>query len=929
MEKQRRFVHLILSFLIIFSILSTAKGDALAQSTDPENKAIELLGRLTPEERVGQLFLITFKGPDTGSRTQIYDLISRHHIGGVVLLAENDNFLAAEQTLPIALTLTRQLQINEYNASSQQMEDPVTGDPFRPAFIPLFIALSQEGDGYPYDQIVNGLSPLPSQMAIGATWDPELARQVGKVMGQELSYLGINMILGPSLDVLESPLTDTGSDLGVRTFGGDPYWVGEMGKAFIAGLHEGADSQMAVVAKHFPGFGSSDRLPEQEVATVRKSLEQLKLIELAPFFAVTGDAPDEASTVDALLTSHIRYQGFHENIRATTKPISLDPQALSQLMAIPQFSEWRDNGGVMVSYDLGGQAIRKFYESTGQTFAGRWVARDAFQAGNDLLYIGDISSLEDPESYSALLRTLDYFSQKYREDEAFAMRVDESVLRILTLKYKLYGGNFSLTGSLGPNSIPGSVGKSLQVSFDVAQRGATLVNPSQSDLDTIIPEPPGRNDMIVFITDVRTDRQCSNCPLQYIIEPDGLEQVVIRLYSPGAGGQVPPGNLLSYTFNDLQAMLDSGPGVVQIENDIKAASWVVFSMLNADPAERSSTALKQFLGQRPDLIQGKKLIAFAFNAPYYLDSTEISKLTAYYSLYSKTPKSIDVAARLLFRETRAEGALPVTVSGAGYNLNEAVLPNPAQVIPLLLDIPPEATPTAEGTAQPQPAVDLRIGSTISVRTGVILDHNGHQVPDNTIVRFIVTRGESAAPVTYETTTIDGVAQAVVRIESSGRLDIRVESESAKQSDVLIFEVPPAEGVTPVPTETPSPTPTATLEPTQTPTPSPTPTETPIPEPVQTGFGDWFLALLISAGIGGAVYWLTSLLGQVRWGIRAALLALLGGMLAYLYLALNLPGSQAVIASGRPWGVIGVALVGAMIGSGAGFGWKALQKAPKG
>ena len=43
-------------------------------------------------------------------------------------------------------------------------------------------------------------------------------------------------------------------------------------------------------------------------------------------------------------------------------------------------------------------------------------------------------------------------------------------------------------------------------------------------------------------------------------------------------------------------------------------------------------------------------MVFAFNAPYYLDATDISKLTAYYAFYSKINPFIDVAARILFQE---------------------------------------------------------------------------------------------------------------------------------------------------------------------------------------------------------------------------------------------------------------------------------------
>jgi beta-N-acetylhexosaminidase len=72
-----------------------------------------------------------------------------------------------------------------------------------------------------------------------------------------------------------------------------------MGQAFISGIHQGSNNKMVVAAKHFPGFGGSDRLPEEEVATVRSSLEQLKQIDLAPFFAVTGNAPNPESVTDA------------------------------------------------------------------------------------------------------------------------------------------------------------------------------------------------------------------------------------------------------------------------------------------------------------------------------------------------------------------------------------------------------------------------------------------------------------------------------------------------------------------------------------------------------------------------------------------------------------------------------------------------------
>ena len=921
--------HSIIIILVIGLLLPLTIGEAapILPAHDSSVLAQALLERLTPEERVGQLFLVTFTGPEAGASSSasglIYDLIVNHHIGGVVLEADNNNFLGQDQTISTLVSLADQIQRNEYNASLLPQENPVTNEPFTPAFIPLFIAISQDGDGYPYDQLLSGLTPLPSQMAQGATWNPELARQVGNVLGNELSILGINMLLGPSLDVLETSYSERGGDLGIRSFGGDPYWVGKMGQAFITGLHQG-NNELAVIAKHFPGFGGSDRLPEDEVATVRSSLEQLKQIELAPFFSVTGNAPSAEATTDGLLVSHIRYQGFQGNIRATTRPVSFDAQALSQLLALPQFDSWRQAGGITVSDDLGSRAVRRFYDPTGQTFNGLFVARDAFLAGNDMLYLGNFVSSGDEDSYTSILRTLAFFAQKYREDAAFAERVDDSVSRILTLKYSLYDNAFSLTETLPNYNAVNSLGQAEEVTFEVARQAATLISPPVEELNDTLPSPPGRNDNIVFITDTRLYQQCTTyCRQQYTIDIDSLANAVLRFYS--GSGQVLPGNLTSFTFENLTEMLNVGSGVVQIENDLRNAEWIVFMMSDVNPGLPSSQALRVFLDQRPDLLQNKNIIVFALAAPYYLDTTDISKLTAYYALYSRSNIFIEVAARLLFREIQPNGKLPVTVQGISYDLIEITSPDPEQEIPLSLDLPPslETTTTPE---TPIPPLAFRIGDAIPVVTGMIVDHNGHQVPDGTPVRFLLyNEGGSNPAQTYEAQTVNGIARGQLRVSREGELIIRAESEPAEVSEIITIEIAPEQGTatenptTPTPTITPSPTITPTEAPTLTPTTISTPVVPPKPDSVH--FGDWLMALLITSGIGGINFSLAKRKHGLRWSVQATFLTLIGGLLAYSYLAIKLPGSQGLITSGGSWSVFGITLLGALVGAGSLWLWQ--------
>ncbi len=423
------FPFLIAAILVIAVIPTYGYAQDAGPTPDPSTQIETLLNGLTPEERVGQLFLVTFQGNQIQPDLPIYDLIHNHHIGGVVLLARNDNIVPLNNdpsSIPQQVKgVISDLQQVEWSASEQDQINPSSGLTYLPNFIPLFIAVPQEGDGYPYDQIMQGLTELPNQMAVGATWKTTLATQVGTTMGKELSAMGFNLLIGPSLDVLDLPQIEISNNLGTRTFGGDPYWVAEMGRAYIYGIHTGSNGRLAVAAKHFPGHGGSDRLPEEEVATVRKSLDELKSIDLAPFLSVTGNALTVAETSDALLSSHIRYQGLQGNIRTTTRPVSLDPQALGLLMELPGLTNWRKTGGILISDDLGNMAIRRFYELTNQAFDPRRVALNAFLAGNDILYIADFSTSNNPDSYTECLRTLDFFAQKYREDSAFAQRVDD------------------------------------------------------------------------------------------------------------------------------------------------------------------------------------------------------------------------------------------------------------------------------------------------------------------------------------------------------------------------------------------------------------------------------------------------------------------------------------------------------------------------
>ena len=900
-----------------------------------------LMDGMSVEEKVGQLFLVTFVGSDPGLGSDVAELIMDYRVGGVVLLAGNANFTNEEDTPRQVAGLANGLQTLAFR---QPLTATVTS-------VPLFIAIAQDGDGFPYTEITAGVTEVPDNMALGATWNVSNAEKIGQIVGQELKAMGLNMLLGPSLDVLDNPRPGLKGDLGTRVFGGDPYWVGEFGQAYIRGVHQGGEGGVAVVAKHFPGLGGSDRRADEEVATVQKSLQELRKIELAPFFSVTQPREDDPQAVaDALMTSHIRYRGFQGNIRQLTRPISFDPQALQALMALPEFEPWRTGGGLMVSNALGVSAVRKYYDPQLQTFPHKRIAQEAFLAGNDLLMLSQFALTDSwPEQLENIEATIQFFRDKYLSDPNFQTRVDEALRRILGLKHRLYP-DFTLEAvQVDVENLAEVVGKGREDVFQAAQEAITLIYPGPDELADRLPSPPLFDDSILIFTD---DRRASDCPLCEplpFIEPDALRGTILQLYGPEASGQVDPARINSLTFSQLKQFLvgEVVPGA-DVEGLVSEADWLIFAMLDLNTEDYAqSDAIKSLLKLRPDVLPGKKVVMLAYNAPYYLDSTEISKLTAYYGIYSKVTPFIEASVRALFQEFMPMGASPVSVEGIKYNLISQTEPDPTQVIEVIAPAiltEPEATPTP---------IDLDVGDTLRVRTSVILDRNGHPVPDGTPAVFrLFYPAESVESPPHYLTTVDGVARTTITVERAGELRITVISDPAQTSNTLtviiqgdepatIATVVPTPTDTPVPTSTPTPTftptavptptptstPTPTLVPTATPTftpepsatPSATPTEVPSEEEVveppqrRVDMGDFLLAVLGSLAVGGASYLVQRNDGHsLSRRLRFFLLSLAAGLAGYSLYGLNLPGAGLFRRLSSAWGALLVCLLSGLL-----------------
>lgn len=368
------------------------------------------------EQTIGQKLLLAFQGKDKPS-DEIVRALRAYRPAGITLF-RSFNIDTPDQLR----NLTDQLQ-----RIARDLELP-----------PLLIAVDQEGGQL---MAVGDGTPLPGNMALGATNSPELAQKAGEVLGREMRALGINVDYAPCVDVNLNPRNPV---VGTRSFGEDPQAVAALGSAMVTGIQS---QGIAAAAKHFPGHGDTSSDSHHGLPSVPHSAERLRSVELLPFQAAIR------AGAKLVMTAHLAIPAIDG---PDAPPATLSQNILSNLLR-------RELGfdGVIVTDAMDMHAIRQ----------GELLREDALRAaqvGADLLLMTS-DPLDQARAYEALL-------QGAQNGKLTQADLQASVERVSRLKSWLAANGTSTDLNII------QCAEHMQVANEIAERSITLVRDEKNHL---------------------------------------------------------------------------------------------------------------------------------------------------------------------------------------------------------------------------------------------------------------------------------------------------------------------------------------------------------------------------------------------------------------------------------------------------------------
>jgi beta-N-acetylhexosaminidase len=523
---------------------------------------------LTLDQRIGQLVVVGF--PATQPTPDLLDLIARDHVGGVILFSRN---LGSPRQV---FDLTRQLQHAAHAAGHAA---------------PLLVMTDQENGLV--RRLGDGFTALPGNMALGAIGDEQTVYDVAQATAQEMLAVGVNMNLAPVADVNNNPANPV---IGVRSFGEDSAQVARLSAAAVRGYQ---DAGLTATLKHFPGHGDTAVDSHRGLPVLRRTLEELRAVELVPFLAGIR------ASADCVMVGHLALP----DVTGDPRPATLSPLLVQGLLR-------RDLAfqGVVVSDCLEMDAIAK-------TVGTQEGAVLALQAGNDLVLISHHHDVQR----QALARIRVAVRDGTLSEEQVRVAAD----RVLSLKRRRLSWETALRSSM-PDGIGGPRHGALR---DRAYaRAITLVR----DDAALLPLRLAVHDRILVVAQPpREVTKAVDVPYDHL----RFAQMIRDRHPNTDELALAPGDDAA-TSAAIQAALD-------------VADVVVAVTINAHLDPRQADLLH--IVSR----SSRPVIGIAACDPY--DALTFTDLPTAVATYEYTDAALEAAAAVLFGEAPAQGRLPVSL----------------------------------------------------------------------------------------------------------------------------------------------------------------------------------------------------------------------------------------------------------------------------
>lgn len=327
------FRYIAIAFLFCHSAFTVSAQPVFLKTSDSTSVwADSILRILTPDQRIGQLFMVAAYSNDKSDSIGIKRLIDSCGIGGLI-------FMQGTPEKQVALT-------NYYQSKSK---------------VPLMISIDGE---WGLDMRLKKTVQFPRQMTLGAIAPKadSLIYLMGKEIAKQCKRIGIHVNFAPVVDINNNSLNPVISS---RSFGENKYNVTRKSLLYMKGMQ---DAGVMAVAKHFPGHGDTDSDSHKTLPTVPHSKTRLDTLELYPFKKLFSEG------VGGVMVAHLFIPAYDSSKNMAS---TLSPKIVTDLLKKEMKFE-----GLIFTDALNMQGVAKF-NRPGE------VDVKAFIAGNDVLLFAE------------------------------------------------------------------------------------------------------------------------------------------------------------------------------------------------------------------------------------------------------------------------------------------------------------------------------------------------------------------------------------------------------------------------------------------------------------------------------------------------------------------------------------------------------------